>query len=58
MSGDLNGDGLRGAVDILILLSSFGCTYECGEPDLNGDGLVAANDILIALSTFGLACPD
>ena len=56
--GDLNGDGLRGAADILIILSSFGCTIDCGAPDLNGDGLVAANDILEALSTFGLACPE
>ena len=56
--GDLNGDGLRGAADILLLLSSFGCTEGCGDPDLNGDGLVAANDILLALSTFGMACPQ
>ena len=56
--GDLNGDGLRGAADILIILSAFGCVSECGAPDLNGDGLVAANDILQALSTFGVACPE
>jgi hypothetical protein len=43
---------------ILIILSSFGCTFDCGAPDLNGDGLVAANGILQALSTFGVACPE
>lgn len=54
--GDLNGDGLRGAADILILLGAFGCDAACGDPDLNGDGLVGASDILMALSNFGLAC--
>ncbi len=56
--GDFNGDGLRGAADILVMLGAFGCQSECGDPDLNGDGMVAASDILVALSTFGLACPD
>ena len=44
--------------DILIILSSFSCIFDCGAPDLNRDGLVAANDILQALSTFGVACPE
>ncbi len=57
-TGDLNGDGLRGASDILVMLSAFGCVDGCGAPDLNGDGLVAASDILMALSTFGVACPQ
>ena len=56
--GDLNGDGLRGASDILVMLSAFGCTEGCGSPDLNGDGIVAASDVLMALSTFGVACPQ
>ncbi|MDG1381410.1 MAG: hypothetical protein P8P45_04445, partial [Flavobacteriales bacterium] len=56
--GDVNGDGLRGAADILEILSGFGCTSECGVADLNEDGLVAASDILLALSTFGLPCPN
>lgn len=55
--GDLNGDGLRGAADILQMLGAFGCTSSCGLEDLNGDGIVAANDILMALSTFGMVCP-
>ena len=54
--GDLNGDGLRGAADILVLLSAFGCMEDCGAPDLNNDGLVAASDILAALSNFGVPC--
>ncbi|MCH1583351.1 MAG: hypothetical protein L7S63_09555 [Flavobacteriales bacterium] len=56
--GDFNQDGIRGAADILILLSAFGCEQECGAPDMNGDGLVAASDILSLLSAFGVACPD
>ena len=56
--GDLNQDGIRGAADILILLSTFGCEQQCGAPDLNGDGLVAASDILMMLSSFGVACPN
>ena len=56
--GDLNGDGLRGASDILVMLSAFGCLEDCGLPDLNGDGLVSASDVLQALSTFGVACPQ
>ena len=56
--GDFNGDGLRGAADILVMLGAFGCQADCGETDLNGDGMVAASDILSALSTFGVACSD
>jgi hypothetical protein len=56
--GDFNGDGLRGAADILVMLGAFGCQAECGEPDLNGDGMVAASDILMALATFGMACSN
>lgn len=56
--GDLNDDGLRGATDILVMLSAFGCTEGCGAPDLNGDGIVAASDVLMALSVFGVACPQ
>ena len=56
--GDLNGDGIRGATDILVMLSAFGCTADCGIADLNEDGIVAATDVLMALSTFGVACPQ
>ena len=56
--GDLDGDGLRGASDILVLLSSFGCMGDCGVADIDGDGLVSANDILQQLSVFGQPCPN
>lgn len=56
--GDLDGNGVRGASDILVLLSSFGCYSNCGDADLDGDGLVGASDILSALVTFGVPCPQ
>lgn len=56
--GDLDGDGLRGASDILVLLSAFGCIGECGVADLDQDGLVSANDILQQLSVFGQPCQN
>ncbi len=56
--GDLDGNGVRGASDILVLLSSFGCYSNCGPADLDEDGLVGASDILFALTTFGVACPQ
>ena len=56
--GDTNGDGVRGAADILILLSGFGCYENCGAADLDQDGMVGASDILEALQTFGVPCPN
>jgi len=53
--GDLNGDGVVDAADLLILLSAWG---ECGTPDncpadLDGDGIVNAADLLILLGNWG-----
>lgn len=50
--GDLNGDGMIGAADLLILLSQWG---SCGDPgdcpaDLTGDGTVGGSDLLVLLS--------
>lgn len=56
--GDTNEDGVRGAADILILLSGFGCYENCGAADLDQDGMVGASDILEALQTFGVPCPN
>jgi CubicO group peptidase (beta-lactamase class C family) len=56
--GDLNGDGLQGMPDVLIMLSDFGCNGE-GLPcaaDLNGDGLTDVTDVLALLSGFGAPC--
>ena len=52
---DLDGDGLYGATDILVLLSEFGCLSQC-EMDITGDGAVSAIDILALLALYGDSC--
>jgi hypothetical protein len=52
---DLNGDGFISIVDLLLLLSEFGCLTLC-DADVNQDGSVAVDDILIVLSVFGNTC--
>ena len=55
--GDLNFDGIRSASDILILLTGYGCTSDCGVQDVNCDGVVNAADVLDMLTVFGTYCP-
>ena len=52
---DLNGDGVIGVQDLLIVLSEFGCSSLC-DNDINQDGYVAVQDILLLLSGFGNTC--
>jgi hypothetical protein len=52
---DLNSDGFISIVDLLLLLSDFGCLSLC-DSDINQDGSVAVDDILIVLSVFGDIC--
>jgi uncharacterized protein (TIGR02145 family) len=52
---DLNGDGVIGVQDLLLVLSEFGCASSC-ENDINQDGYVAVQDILLLLSEFGNTC--
>ena len=52
---DLNGDGVIGVQDLLLVLSEFGCNSSC-ENDINQDGYVAVQDILLLLSGFGNTC--
>ena len=47
--GDFNGDGIVGASDLLVLLSSIGCTGDCGPADIDGDGIVGIGDLLVLL---------
>ena len=50
--GDLDGDGLVGAADLLMLLSQFGpCAAEC-YADIDGDGMVGVTDLLIVLGNW------
>lgn len=54
--GDLNGDNIVGAGDLLILLGFWGqCAPVC-LGDLDGDGIVGASDLLILLANWG-PCP-
>ena len=55
--GDLDGDGVHGATDILAALSEFGCSSSCTQ-DINGDGSVSANDILALLALYGTFCSE
>ncbi|MCH8152311.1 MAG: hypothetical protein IH830_08070 [Planctomycetes bacterium] len=53
--GDLDGDGIVGILDLLILLSQWGpCPPKEQCPaDLNGDGSVGILDLLILLANWG-----
>jgi hypothetical protein len=52
---DVNGDGLVGVTDILLLLADFGCLSGC-TTDVDGDGLITVSDVLTILSVFGEPC--
>lgn len=49
--GDLNGDGVVGIIDLLILLSNWGPCKGC-PADLDGDGNVGIFDLLILVSNW------
>ncbi len=51
--GDVDGDGVCGVNDILILVGSWGpCAPPC-PADLDGDGEVGVDDMLLILGYFG-----
>lgn len=54
--GDLDGDGVVGVPDLLVLLAAWG-TSPCGPPDIDGDGTVAVPDLLILLANWGPGPP-
>ena len=53
--GDLDGDGVVGAGDLIILLGDWGPCADCGDcpADLNGDCTVGATDLIILLGNWG-----
>ena len=53
--GDLDGDGVVGVLDLLILLSNWGPCDDCGNcpADLDGDCTVGVTDLLILLGNWG-----
>jgi len=54
--GDLNGDNMVGAADLVSFLGHFGCIIECGEEDFDNDGLVGVADLVYLLGFIGLFC--
>lgn len=54
--GDLDGDGVVGAADLLILLGSWGPCRNCDkcDADLDDDCLVGAADLLVLLGNWGV----
>ncbi len=50
--GDLDGDGVVGVDDLLILLSQWGACSGCSA-DFDGDGQVGVDDLLLLLAYFG-----
>jgi hypothetical protein len=55
MGGDLDGNGVVGAPDLLILLSVWGRCEPCSPcpGDLDGDGAVGITDLLLLLAGWG-----
>ncbi len=54
-SADLDGDGLVGTPDLVLLLGAWG-TDPGGPPDFDGDGNVGTADLIELLGNWG-ACP-
>lgn len=50
-TGDLDGDGLVGIDDLLIVLAAFGPCPGCDE-DLDGDGAVTVSEVLLLISQW------
>lgn len=50
---DVNGDGIVGTDDLLLIIGQWGPCVEC-ESDLNGDGMVGTDDLLALLASWGL----
>jgi hypothetical protein len=56
---DINNDGLVNLIDLLELLTDFGCVGENCIADLNGDGFVNTTDMIsIMIPSYGLECPQ
>ena len=55
ISGDLDGDGIVGVSDLLILLANWGPCPDCKDcpADLDGDCTVGVADLLILLANWG-----
>lgn len=57
-TGDLDGNGTRDTVDLVIFLGAFGTNVPPGTgADLDGNGSVNTVDLTIFLGNFGIPCP-
>ena len=57
-TGDLDGNGTRDTVDLVIFLGAFGSNVPPGTgADLDGNGTVNTVDLVIFLGNFGTPCP-
>ena len=54
--GDLNGDGMVGVLDLLVVISHFG--ENTLEGDLDNNGYVNYTDLNMVLARFGVDCND
>jgi len=52
---DLNGDGVVGIADLLLVIDAWGFCESCGA-DINNDGSVNVNDLLTLINAWG-TCP-
>ncbi len=54
--GDINGDGVVGSTDLILLLGAWGPCDDCGDccpADLDGDCTVGTGDLIILLGNWG-----
>ena len=52
---DINGDGVVGVNDLLMIIASWGPCDGC-DADVNGDSTVNVDDLLLVIGGWG-ACP-
>ncbi|MGY8884344.1 MAG: M60 family peptidase N-terminal accessory domain-containing protein [Flavobacteriales bacterium] len=52
---DTSNDGIVTVLDLLLVLSEFGCGFSC-EYDVNQDGNVTVDDLLLILGAFSSTC--
>ena len=53
--GDIVINGIIDVVDVMMMLSQYGCIENC-EADITGDGAVTTNDVLAIIALFGIPC--
>lgn len=55
LEGDINGDGIIGTMDVLILLGCLNLPIEgCENADMDNNGVVSILDLLVVLTNYGL----